>query len=334
MMEFGIIKAHIEKMKIIPLDRLRLLVQARSLSELLNILRSIVEYGPLLMQIRTPTIRNLYEAVTKKFRRRIENLIASSGDFGEFVKKYMKRFEVENIINILTKINSGYSKEEILKEIVCVYEPTINYENLADSNKVMDAINKLDGTEYEISRDVKESIASGRSILLVQEELMSKFFTTIIKVAEKINGIDGKIVSDSIRLEAEVENIFIAWLSTMHGGDINIFRKLIIPVSYKIGYKKIIEYMYTKDRDILLKHLIYIRIFNRLIEEEETLARIEAFRLQLDLLRKREKEVFISEGFFWLLFKLYEYEWRNLRAIIYGVALNMDKNRLVRHLIF
>jgi len=334
MSDYGIVKAHVEKTTILTIEELRKLAYSQDIYELHENLKRTKAYALPALLITVPSIGKLHELITNKFIERVNKLVRSSGEFGEFIRHYIRKYEIENILRVLVKIRKGFPSKEIKKEIVNIAKPEIDFESFISSRNLAEAIEKLAGTIYEPSSEVANSVISGGPVIPLQFELMQRFYLELINEASKIDGFDAEIILDSLKLEVETENIFISLAPSIFGVDPDLCERLLINVSYKIPIHDLMSIIRTGNIQSILHIKPYGDIINLLLVGEDAKAKIEVYKLEYRSLKSKEVKFFVSKAYLWYILKLSEFEWRNLRSILFGVDFNMDKSELISLLIY
>jgi len=304
------------------------IASTQSLQQLVERLAA-TEYGEKLKTAKT--LMEMEDAITEVFLNRLRSLLKVAGESGgaDFLKSYLRKYEVQNIIWILRMRLGKVSKEEVSKFLIPIEEiGEIKIEDILEAEDLTQALEIIKRSEvYKLPGTVN-------SLLELEAELWKNYYLTIFEKTSRIPIGDRIKIRKLLGLEVELINLRTCILSAIKRLDRDMAERMLIENPAGTSRTKLRYILKSYDEKYYLKHFpVYRSYFEKLISNEEPFAEIERLRILKRFADKQRIPGFIS--FFYVIKYLLdlEAEYRDLRAILISIYHNIPIDVRLRLLI-
>ena len=294
-------------------DLIRRLAAARSLRQLAEEL-SETEYGPSLKTAQT--ILDFEEALAEVFVSRSSALLGlAPGGIGDFIKSYLRRYEVQNLVWIARMKLGGASEGEIARMLMPVKGMgVLDLEDLVKAGSLDELIKAVRSSgAYRLPEEV-ESVAE------LEAELWKSYYAQIFKKLSLIPLSDRGDVKSMLGLELDLINLKTCMLSAAGKLDREIAEKLLIDNPAGVPRRKLVRLLSKGDERIFLEHFPGYRDFlMSAISGGDWLLEVERFRIVRRFAESLRIPRFVN--FFYVMKYLVdlEAEYRDLRTIAIAI---------------
>jgi len=328
-------RSHGLSTRLLPREVIEALSNAQTLNDMVSLL-SPTDYGAKLEKGEEVKPYTLYRAITEVFRDRI-NFLASvpeKKNIRDFVVTYLRRYEVEDIVKALRHLKAGELPEEILGKIINFKFAKVNFDEMTQSRSVDKAIELLKNYGYMISDAAIELYKKYDSLLPIEAALMKNYYRRIFDTLKNLSRKDRKQIEMILRIEADIENMFIAVSSFLYNYAPELVEYLLIPYTEKISLDSFKRVVYLKTaREILETFKPYETIAENILRREELIAKVEANKYIYKLLEQVKVAYMMSMPYLVYFIKRCEFEWRDLTYLSYAIHYCTEKECVRRGLI-
>lgn len=302
-------RAHGYETRLISRSFMEELIASRSLQELVKKLEK-TDYGPFLKPARG--IQEVEQGITNAFVSKLAYLLkAASGRGLRFIKVYLRRYEVQNLVWIM-RMKAGKASRKEVEELLLPTEklggldlkPFMEAESL---EALIKQINKSGA--YSMPEKVKE-------YLLLEAELWKSYYEAVFKAASKLRVEDGDDVRKLLSLEVDLMNLRTCMLLIARSYKPEIAQGFLIENPKGISLRRLLRFLRAGDVKAFLEHFPAYRSFlERTVAGEEWAMELERLKAMKRFTDSRKIPKFIS--FFYVLKYILdlEIEYRNLRAV-------------------
>ena len=308
-----ICRTHGYASKLLRKDLIRELATCRSLQQLAERL-SDTEYGPRLKTAQT--ILDFEKALAEVFVGRLSALLElAPSKVKDFIKSYLRRYEIQNLVWIARMKLGGASEDEIRRMLIPVkgvskldIELLIKAKNLSELIKAI----KKSGA-YLLPKEVE-------NVIDFEAELWRSYYAQIFKKLSRVPVSDRQDVKNLLGLELDLVNLKICMLSVVGKLDRRLVKKLLIDNPAGASRSKLIRLLSEGDEKIFLEHFPRYRSFlMSAASGDDWLPEVEKFRIVRRFAESRKVSKFVN--FFYVLKYIMdsEAEYRDLRSIAIAV---------------
>ena len=304
------------------------LASTQSLQQLVERLAA-TEYGEKLKTART--LMEMENAITEVFLNRLRSLLKVAGESrgADFLKSYLRRYEVQNIIWILRMRLGKASKEEASKLLIPIEEISdVKIEDILEAEDLTQALEIIKRSKaYRLPKTIN-------SLLELETELWKNYYSRVFERTSRIPAGDRVEIRKLLGLEIELINLRTCILSAIKRLDRSIAERMLIENPAGTSRRKLRHFLESYDEKSYLEHFpAYRSYLEKLISGEEPFAEIERLRILKRFADKRRIPRFIS--FFYVIKYLLdlEAEYRDLRAILISIHHNIPNDVRLRLLI-
>lgn len=304
------------------------LASTQSLQQLVERLAA-TEYGEKLKTART--LMEMENAITEVLLNRLRSLLKVAGESRgvDFLKSYLRRYEVQNIIWALRMRLGKASKEEASKLLIPVEEISdVKIEDILEAEDLTQALEIIKRSKaYRLPKTIN-------SLLELEAELWKNYYSRVFERASRIPAGDRVEIRKLLGLEVELINLRTCILSAIKRLDRSIAERMLIENPAGTSRRKLRHFLESYDEKFYLEHFpAYRSYLEKLISGEEPFAEIERLRILKRFADKRRIPRFIS--FFYVIKYLLdlEAEYRDLRAILISIHHNIPNDIRLRLLI-
>lgn len=273
-------------------------------------------------------------------------------DIATYVNKYIEKFEVDALKDLIKVIYSDVSPNDAFKYILPAgrFSKARCEEIISVSNNLEDLIEQIVDTDYSyVLMDNKSIFEDTKLLFLLESSLDKYYYHELWKTAEKIGGLDGKIIQELTGLKITAMNmkVILRYISAeFHKESIPRYLVLIPEI---MDVDIIHEAIQAKNIDEMLRILKarskdlgydYQYMFNDMVEEYKESHSISRLEYILDksilnssqLMMKRYTPYFnVASLMAYINSKMYEF--RNVRAILHGVSTGLSSEQIKNELI-
>ncbi|RLG05936.1 MAG: hypothetical protein DRN59_03820 [Thaumarchaeota archaeon] len=304
------------------------LASTQSLQQLVERLAT-TEYGEKLKTART--LMEMENAITEVFLNRLRSLLKVAGESRgiDFLKSYLRRYEVQNIIWILRMRLGKASKEEASKLLIPIEEISeVKIEDILEAEDLTQALEIIKRSKaYRLPKTIN-------SLLELEAELWKNYYSRVFERTSRVPAGDRVEIRKLLGLEIELINLRTCILSAIKRLDRSIAERMLIENPAGTSRRKLRHFLESYDEKFYLEHFpAYRSYLEKLISGEEPFAEIERLRILKRFADKRRIPRFIS--FFYVIKYLLdlEAEYRDLRAILISIHHNIPNDVKLRLLI-
>jgi len=289
------------------------LASARTLQEFVEKL-SRTDYGQELEGART--LREIEDSLTEVFMNKLRAVLrVASGRTQSFLKAYLRRYEVQNLVLVLRMKAGKASEEEIERLLIPVEElGALKIEPILEAESLEQAL--------EIIRRSKRYLLpkKAENVLVLEMSLWKDYYTALLKNISKTPLQDRKDLKKFIGLEIDLYNLKTCLLAINGVISLNDAKKLVIKNPAGISRRRLLSLMKRSTKDLLLELFHNYRGYlEKFISGEFWLAEIEKYKI----LKKYADALRIPKfiNFFYVIKYLLdlEIEYRNLRSIAISI---------------
>ena len=328
MSSYLIVRCHARMGKLITPEQMRKLLKSKSLEELMEGL-SQTEYGPLLKQLKTVEADSLYRLYTDVFRSRLEWFYRNAPEkFREFLVEYCRRFEVENIMQVLRRRVTG-SPVDIGRLVRLSFLP-MDYEALSKAPGVVECLNLLkENPVYEEASARSIALYKKYGALLPVEATLKKlYYTSFSKALKLLPRQDRGLMREVLAVQIDVENCFTSLAPLLYGYSRGLVKEMLIEVPGKIPLENFVKVVESSSPSEVLKFLApYRGVVEAILKGKEEVAYAMSRRIIRKLFLNRWIEGFAELSYALTYMELFEDEWRDLCFITYAVGYNIPREQ-------
>jgi len=289
------------------------LASARTLQEFVEKL-SRTDYGQKLEGARTLT--EIEDSLTEVFMNKLRALLkAASGRTQTFLKAYLRRYEVQNLVLVLRMKAGKASEKEIERLLIPVEElGTLKIEPILKAENLEQALEIIRGSKRYLLPEKAENI------LVLETSLWKDYYAALLKNISKTPLQDRKDLKKFIGLEIDLHNLKICLLTMDEIIKSSEAKKLIIRNPAGIPRRRLLSLVKRRAKDLLLELFHNYRGYlEKFISGELWLAEIEKYKILKRYVDALRIPKFIN--FFYVMKYLLdlEIEYRNLRSIAISI---------------
>jgi len=289
------------------------LASARTFQEFVEKL-SRTDYGQKLEGARI--LREIEGSLTEVFMNKLRALLkVASGRTQTFLKAYLRRYEVQNLVLVLRMKAGKASKEEIERLLIPVEElGTLKIEPILEAESLEQALEIIRGSKRYLLPEKAENI------LVLETSLWKDYYTALLKNISKIPLQDRKDFKKFIGLEIDLHNLKICLLTMDEIMKSSEAKKLIVRNPAGIPPRRLLSLVKRRAKDLLLELFHNYRGYlEKFISGELWLAEIEKYKILKRYADALRIPKFIN--FFYVMKYLLdlEIEYRNLRSIAISI---------------
>ena len=278
---------------------------ARTLQEFVEKL-SRTDYGQKLEGARI--LREIEGSLTEVFMNKLRALLkAASGRTQTFLKAYLRRYEVQNLVLVL-RMKAGKASEKEIERLLIPVE--------------------------ELGTLKIEPILKAENILVLETSLWKDYYAALLKNISKTPLQDRKDLKKFIGLEIDLHNLKICLLTMDEIIKSSEAKKLIIRNPAGIPRRRLLSLVKRRAKDLLLELFHNYRGYlEKFISGELWLAEIEKYKILKRYVDALRIPKFIN--FFYVMKYLLdlEIEYRNLRSIAISIYHELPVEACTRLLI-
>ncbi len=333
MSDYVVVRCHGLKRYLLSKEKILELASSQSLLEFVDKLTNTF-YAEKIRGI--PLVPEAFQRVfANEFYKRVDFLYGiSPPNLAEFLKNYMRKFEIELILSsLIEKLHGTYT---IMEQIPTLDVFDLNLNEIFTQKTFEEAFEILikHPPFNEISATNRELILKNKSMLLLESELKRIYYTKLLESIKKLPKASQAIIMEVTGIELDITNVMIALSNYLYGYPPDTIEKSLIPISYKIPIETLRKLMTTKDRETIRTYLFQYRdIINILLEKGETAAYIYTQRLIRKKLEKIRIEFAMNVAFVFYYVKMAEFEYRDLTSCVFGIYHHMPFDKLKENLI-
>jgi len=320
--------------KLISPEEMKRLLQSGSLEELVEGL-SRTEYRLLLKDLKHVDVDVLYRLYTDVFRSRLEWLYRNSPEkFKDFLAEYCRRFEVENIMQVLRRKVTG-SPVDIGRLVRLSFLP-MDYKALSEAPGVSDCLELLGKTPTyrKASVESRELYERYGTLLPVEAVLKKLYYTSVSKALSLLPRQDRKLVGEVLAVSVDIENCFTSVASLLYGYSPPLVREMLIRGLGKISSTVFLRVVDASSTSEVLELLApYRDVVEAILEGREEVAYVRSRRMIRKLLLSHSVERTMDLSYALMYMELFEDEWRDLCFVTYAVGYNIPREDAVNCLI-
>lgn len=309
---------------------LRELLLAANLEELAELL-SITDYGAELRKLAELSADAMYEAFAREFKRRIEYLYSiSPGGIKEFLAGFCRKYEAEAVAQVLRAKLAGAPAE---MPLFAFSFSRVDFESLVRAEDVREAFEIVKRCEdyAGLKRDALERSLELRSTLPLEWDLKRIAYESALRASERLPRADGERVRRLVRIEAELDNCFIALSPLLYGFSPELASSLLIPLTYRLSLDALRRVPFEEERDVALKLLEpYREIVERMLERDEISALALARRVLRKILLKDRVEFWTGPYYLAIYLKECEFELHDLGLVAYAIQYSLPVERVLK----
>ena len=311
-------------------DALRELLLATNLEELVELL-SVTDYGAELRKLPKLSADATYEAFAREFKRRVEYLYSISPKrIKEFLVGLCRKYEAEAVAQVLrTKLAGAPTRRPAL----ALSFSKVDFENLTRAEDLREAFEIVRKCEdyAELERDALERSLELESPLPLEWELKRIAYESALEASRKLPRADGERVERLVRIEAELDNCFIALSPLLYGLSSELASSLLIPLTHRLSLDALKKVPFEEERDRILELLKpYREIIEKILERDEVSALALARRMLRRILLKDKIEFSTSPYYLAIYLKECEFEFHDLSLIAYAIQYSLPVERVLK----
>jgi len=329
-----VVRCHARMRKLISPEEMKRLLQSGSLEELVEGL-SRTEYRLLLKDLKHVDVDVLYRLYTDVFRSRLEWLYRNSPEkFKDFLAEYCRRFEVENIMQVLRRKVTG-SPVDIGKLVRLSFLP-MDYKALSEAPGVSECLELLGKTPTyrKASVESRELYERYGTLLPVEAVLKKLYYTSVSKALSLLPRQDRKLVGEVLAVSVDIENCFTSVASLLYGYSPPLVREMLIRGLGKISSTVFLRVVDASSASEVLELLApYRDVVEAMLEGREEIAYVRSRRMIRNLLLSHRVERTMDLSYALIYMELFEDEWRDLCFVTYAVGYNIPREDAVNCLI-
>jgi len=258
----------------------------------------------------------------------------SAGSIKSLLLAVLKKFDASNVKTMLRAAKAKIDVDEAMRHIVPVGTLDRNRCRaiLAGSKSVGDVVNSLADLEYGlIMKGVVNERERIEDLMQLEVALDKAVYQEILESAEKLKGVDKKIVKDVIGIELDAINVRIILKCKALGVSQELINDYLMPTAL-FDEETLEEATKATSRKAIISYLlivaetgnaVYKNIFTQMLKEcDSPLSRLEAILdkapLKMSLYMLKEHTRYYNIGFVLAFLNLKWMEIKNLRCIIKG----------------
>lgn len=334
MSTYLVVRCHARMRKLIRPEEMKRLLRSESLEELVEGL-SRTEYRLLLKDLKHVDVDVLYRLYTDVFRSRLEWLYRNSPErFKDFLAEYCRRFEIENIMQVLRRKVTG-SPVDIGRLVRLSFLP-MDYKALSEAPGVSECLELLGKTPTyrKASVESRELYERYGTLLPVEAVLKKLYYTSVSKALSLLPRQDRKLVGEVLAVSVDIENCFTSVASLLYGYSPPLVREMLIRGLGKISSTVFLRVVDASSTSEVLELLApYRDVVEAILEGREEVAYVRSRRMIRDLLLSRSVERTMDLSYALMYMELFEDEWRDLCFVTYAVGYNIPREDAVNCLI-
>ena len=333
MSTYLIVRTHTWMQNLLPPDIMRLLIDAKNLSEIVAILTP-TEYGEFVV-LQNLTAENLKLAYNEVFSKRIARILhaAIEGNV-EYFKAYLRKYEIENIIRILRFKVSGTARNEIEKYLFHFSVTNFNLEPLLTAETIDQAIAELEHTPYEFPEEVLSMYQEFNSTLPLESHLKKVYYLGLLEALKHLPSEDRGYIEEIIKSSVDIENCSTAVASLVYGYSPELIERLLIPYTQKVSMANLRKSVYATRPEEILEYLSpYRDIVEELLKKNDIIATILSRREIRKLYKKIYVKIASSISYVLMYLSYSEDEWHDLSYLTFALQYNIPREEKERYLI-
>ncbi|MCD6341383.1 MAG: V-type ATPase subunit [Thaumarchaeota archaeon] len=322
-----ICKSHALESRLLSKSFVLELASSNTLGEFLDKL-SQTSYGPRLRESRD--VWSVEKALGEEFINRLAMLLKISYENARnFLKVFLKRNEIQNLIWIVRMKKRGASKEEIERELLPTWElDGMDLTPLLEAESLDDVLSSLKRAGYEELAKIKDDV------LLIEAALKQSYYRQVFESINKLSIADKEDIRKLIGVELDLQNLRTCVGALMQKYSREFVEKFLLENPRGISKRRLLA-LFSKGNPNL-----FIEYFPRYAPIIRLAIAGEDWRLELESLKILKKKADLKKipkyiSFFYVIRYLLdlEIEYRNLRslalAIYHGIPVERRKRLLV-----
>lgn len=308
---------------------------SKELGDIVSLLM-MTEYRSYIDKIKKLTASSLNASFKEVMINRFKTLInVSSGVHRKFLIEYLRAFEFENMMKIISEKLSLGPLEEL--NVIPLGIESVNYDELLRSGNLEELIGVLRG--YDPYSDMRDEIVKrfikDRNLVLLEYEFYRLRYSRLLELIHNFAFISVReLLRKFIGIEIDILNIYAVTGAMLYDFSPELIQLIIIPGGYLLNKNKLTRIIYLKKKSEIINALKeYSDIVKSIINKNETKAYLLAQKkLRKEILREMIPN-YVSFLDVFICLKLIEFEYRDLTQIVYGVEYNIPRETLQRNLI-
>ncbi|MGQ4913615.1 MAG: V-type ATPase subunit [Candidatus Asgardarchaeia archaeon] len=333
MENYVITRAHAMYTKLLPKNVIEGLAAARSLSDIATLLMP-TEYGKKLVRGKELTESELIQAFLNVFEDRVTILMqGSEGYLKEFIEAYFDKYVIDVISSIVKHKLTDTPIE--LKELHIPFAERYNFvKNLVAVKKIEEIQDILRGTPFELSSEIIDELKRTKNPLILDCFYKKRYYKNLLSKINKMPREDREIVRRIILTYVDVDNIFFAIAPFVYGYSKDIAKRCFIEPQYRVPLNMLMQVINAKSEKQIRDALEGYRfVVKHILEKNETLAEVEKYRYVKRNVLKQLLPAFISPTYLFCYITLAEFEFMDLRFIVYATRYTIPAAEKIAHLI-
>ena len=333
MSNYLIVRTHAWMQELLSPEVMRLLIDAKNLSEIVAILTP-TEYGEyiVLQELNAENLKLAYnEVLSKRIARILGTAIEGNIDY---FKAYLRKYEIENIIRILRFKVSETPRSEIEKYLFHFSVTKFDLEPLLTAENIDQAIVELEHTPYAFPEDILELYQEFNTTLPLESHLKKIYYLNLLDALKHLPAQDRSYIEGIIKSSVDIENCSIAIASFVYGYSPELVERLLIPYTRKISMANLRKTVYASRAEEILGYLSpYREIVKELLHKNDIIATILSRRQIRSLYRKMYVHIASSISYVLMYLSYSEDEWRDLSYLTFALQYNIPHEEKERYLI-
>lgn len=341
-MEFSTINTKISAMKSKMLTEQDFIniMNLGSVAEVFNYLNDNTDMRDVLWDLNGKKIhRNEVERALYRYRILVmEKIMLYLGDeYKIFLKKYMLRYEIEDLKLIFEVVRGSYTPENIEDHLFSSFRYSeINFAELIEQSTVLQVLDKLKGTKYyRLIQPYCEHVDEKFSFYI--EMILDKYYYhQLIAAAKKLPKEENNKSTELLRRNIDLLNLEWIYRATkyfdMSKEEILNF---VLDYGYSYDYEKLKDLIYSYDLNKLLIHLAdsqYAFLFNHENDIDMYMERrIDRYTYYKSLSLYRTS--ILNFGKVLAYVQLIEFEVKDVISVIESKRYNLNAKEISKYLI-
>ncbi len=318
------------------------LIELNSVQEAFNYLYNNTYYQEYLEEFSGQEIhRRQLELKLKKSIVLSEDFLKKylSSDLKNFVEKYFKKFEIEDLKIILRTILLENEDDYLSDNLIYINRnKKIDFNNLIQASSYSELQEVLKELDYaDVLDEFAEQYQKNKNLFQIEMALDFNWFSQLNKLAAKLSNQDQKYFDEIIGTHIDLLNIqWIYRIKKYYNLSSGEILNYIIPFHFKIKREELQNMSQVNNAEDLLEHILY-GPYQELLENAIKGVNNIFERFFLNYIYRKLKQI-KSKSFFSIsniLAYLYirEYELRDIITIIEGIRYSLPDERIKNFLI-
>lgn len=323
-------RCHALLQKLLSENMLRELTHVKDLEELSDTLMQTAYNTKMrdLKEITAPALNNVYK---EKFLERI-TLLQKNADGGlrRFLIDYLTKFDIENLIQIMRKKETGRPIGEA--DLLKLPYSRLPYSELLQAKSLGEVFTLLKDTPHKVEEKWVSLHREYNSLLPVEGYLWRQFYKSAIKSVSNLPDSE-KRIRELLRMEIDLRNCFTAVGPPLFGNAPELAESLFIRPTYRVSLSTLKKILHSENPQKLLEDLPYPTVMEALLKQKESKAEVEGAKQIKKWLMDRKLKNFVSSLYVILYLKLTEFEFKNLTKLTYGIKYNLPSEAIEENMI-